>query len=456
MKKLIFYRRKSTDSEDKQQLSLEGQTNEVKRYLELRNFTFNGEQYQIAKTIEESMSAKRPGRPGFNKMVNLLQVGVYNGVIAYKLDRLTRNFTDLGTLSDLVQYGGKAIILTDSGLIKNNATDLFTLGINVCVAKKKVDDLSEDTKRGMKQKAAMGWFPGYAPTGYLNVQNKARMNIIIIDAERGPHVEKAFKFYATGLYSLEVLSNLLTKEGFKTRDDRSLSKTSLEAILKNPFYYGYFRNNGGLAKGLHEPLISKELWDRVQAMLEGRSVCTLKPRSLIYDYRGVLRCAECGCLITAQKTKGIVYYRCSKSRGRCTQPYIQEKDLKPQLEAIFENLYIPQKKIDNLQNQLKNLYDEETKQAMNSEHNIKRQLAELKAQKKQLFTKIISGKINVDDPVLKEFEIELGQKIADTENELLKMATSTKNWLEESSNLLKLCQQAKKLFRAATHEEKQA
>ncbi|MFA6521592.1 MAG: recombinase family protein [Candidatus Gracilibacteria bacterium] len=455
MKKLIFYKRKSTDTEDKQQLSLEGQTEEVKRYLGLRDSNLNGEQYQIAKTIEESMSAKRTGRPGFNEMVDLLNARVYDGVIAYKMDRLTRNFTDLGTLSDLVQYGGKAIILTDSGLIKNNATDLFTLGINVCVAKKKVDDLSEDTKRGMKQKAALGWFPGYAPTGYLNTQNKARMNIIIIDSERGPCVEKAFKFYATGLYSLASLSDLLNKEGFKTRDDTSLSKTSLESILKNPFYYGYFRNNGGLVKGLHEPLVTKELWDQVQAMLEGRSVCTLKPRSLVYEYRGVLRCAECGCLVTAQKTKGIVYYRCSKSRGRCNQPYIQEKDLKPQLEAIFEQLYIPQERIDSLKVQLRNLYDEEVRCSVDSESNIKRQLTDLKTQKKQLFEKIISGKINSDDPMLKEFEVELGKKIMDAENELLKMATGAKNWLEESSNLLKLCQQAKRIFEAATHDEKQ-
>lgn len=455
MKKLIFYKRRSTDTEDKQQLSLEGQTVEVNRYLELRGSQLNGEQYQIAKVIEESMSAKRPGRTGFNEMIDLLKSNVYDGMIAYKLDRLTRNFTDLGTLSDLVQYRDKAIILTDSGLIKNNATDLFTLGINVCVAKKKVDDLSEDTKRGMKQKATLGWFPGYAPTGYLNVRNKMHMNVIVVDQERGAYVDKAFKFYATGLYSLKSLSQLLSKEGFKTRENRPLSKTSLEIILKNPFYYGYFRNNGSLIKGLHQPIVTKDLWDQVQAMLENRSVCILKPHSLVYDYRGVLRCAECGCLITAQKTKGIIYYRCSKSRGRCNQPYVQEKDLQPQLEAIFEKLYIPQEKIDSLRSRLQDLYDEEMRHSMDSERNIKRELAELKIQKKQLFTKIITGKINADDPMLKEFESELGQKIADTENELLKIATSTKNWLEESSNLLKLCQQATKLFKAATHEEKQ-
>lgn len=454
MRKLAFYKRKSTDVEDKQQLSLEGQGEEVSRYLALRDCEINGEKFRIVATIEESLSAKRPGRPQFNKMVEDLCAGIYDGIIAYKLDRLTRNFTDLGTLSDLVQYEGKSIILTDSGLIKNNATDLFTLGINVCVAKKKVDDLSEDTKRGMRQKAELGWFPGFAPTGYLNVRTLDKVNIIEIDHERAPYVTKAFMYYNTGLYSLETLSELLTREGLRTRNKQPLSKATLQLMLRNPFYYGYFRRNGELIEGKHKPLISKEIWDEVQERLSGRSNFALKPRTLVYEYRGFLRCAECGCMITAQKAKGVPYYRCTKARVKCSQPYIQEKELAPQLEAIFERLELTPEKALDLQRQLKKYFEDDLKYSETREKNINRLLTELKEEKKQLYRNMAVGKIPNDEEY-KALQDELGQKIAAAEKDLMGIARSTSDFLQKASNLIQLCQQAKNLFRAGTADEKQ-
>ena len=443
MKKYIAYYRKSTDKEDKQVLSLDGQQEVVKEYAK-RNAL------NIVDEIRESFSAKKPGRPKFMKMIQEASKGKVDGIIAYKLDRLTRNYADLGALAGLIEQGIE-IYDTSYGVYKDDSNSFIMIGINTAIASAKIKGLSEDAKRGIKQKREMGWFPGFAPTGYLN--NKADKTIEI-DPERAPFVKKAFKLYDSGQYSLKSLAKTLYAEGFRTRTNADyISKSTIEKILKNPFHYGYFRSKYGLFKGKHKPLVSKTLWDQVQDRLLGKTQRKHGGNRHVFTYRGFLSCGECGCSITAEKQKGHIYYRCTKARGKCSQPYIREEELEIQLAGILDPIRISKQTSEFIVRKLSELYEYDKKYQEKVSKKLKVKLNHLKKEKKKLFRKMVNDQIN-DEEMYNELKGEIDNQIIEIGEQVTKLSQSTFDWVEQSSNLLKLASRAKKLFLEGNREAK--
>lgn len=442
MNKYIAYYRKSTDTEDRQVLSLDGQSDIVRAYAK-RN------KLKITQEIRESFSAKKPGRPKFSEMIRQAKRGTFSGIIAYKLDRLTRNYADLGALADLIERGIE-VHDTSYGVYKDDSNSFIMIGVNTAIASAKIKGLSEDTRRGIRQKREMGWFPGYAPTGYIN--NRLEKTIEP-DPERAHFVTKAFQLYDTGRYSLETLAQELQNDGFRTRTGCGhVPKATLEDILKNPFYYGYFRSKGYLFKGKHKPLISKGLWNRVQDRLNGKAQ-TSGGKKHIYVYRGLLSCGECGCSITAERQKGHVYYRCTKSRGKCSQPYIREEDLSVQFAEIFDPIGIDKPTYDIMLVKMEELYKQDRAYQERVTKNLQSRLTRLRQEKRRLYRKMINDEI-LDPEMYQELRAEIEDQMVQIGMRIAQLTKKTHDWLEESSNLLKLAKQAKKLFLVGNREEK--
>lgn len=442
MKKYLAYYRKSTDTEDKQVLSLDGQREVVRGYTKRNGL-------KIAEEIKESFSAKKPGRPKFGRMVRRAKRGGISGIVAYKLDRLTRNYADLGALADLIERGVE-IHDTSYGVYKDDSNSFIMIGVNTAIASAKIKGLSEDTRRGLRQKRKMGWFPSYAPTGYINDRIG---KTIEIDPDRASFIKKAFELYDSGQYSLKALARKLYRDGFRTRGNSShISKSTIEGILKNPFYYGYFRSKGGLFEGKHTPLVSKELWDRVQDRLNGKAQRRSRTK-YVYTYRGFLSCSECGCSITAEKQKGHIYYRCTKSRGRCKQPYIREEKLEIELAGIFDPITIDKQTRDFIHTRLRELYQEDKAYQERVTKSLRIKLTHLKQEKRKLFRKMINDQIE-DRQMYQEIKAEIESQIAQAGMKMARLSQSTHDWLEQSSNLLEMAMQAKKMFLKVNREAK--
>src|SRR3989344_6569285 len=197
-----------------------------------------------------------------------------------------------------------------------------------------IDNLSENVKRGLRQKVRRGEYPGVAPTGYLNNKVNHKM---VKDPERYRLVQKLFELYATKSYSLKDLRNEITEIGLVSRNGKRLTVSNIQMILRNPFYYGAFKFNGELYEGKHEPAIAKKLFDQVQAVMAEKS--RPKKRGLKeYVFRGLLKCGECACAITAETQKGHNYYRCTKKRIPCSQPYVREEALAEGLSAVLQKV----------------------------------------------------------------------------------------------------------------------
>jgi DNA invertase Pin-like site-specific DNA recombinase len=303
MTKFFLYARKSTDEPDRQVLSIEAQIAEVKEFA-LR------EGLNIVRTFVENQTAKEPGRPIFNEMLSRIEKGEVNGILAWHPDRLARNSVDGGRIIYLIDTGKIRELKFPTFWFENTPQGKFMLNIAFGQSKYYVDNLSENVKRGLRQKVRRGEYPGVAPTGYLNNKLTKKM---VPDPERFHLVKKLFELYATGKYSIKGVRKIITEAGLKSRNGKVLSNSNIQAILTNPFYYGAFRFNGELYQGIHKPMIAKKLFDKCQKIMADRSR-PKKRGEKFYAFRGLLKCAECGCAITSETQKEHNYYRCTKKR----------------------------------------------------------------------------------------------------------------------------------------------
>ncbi len=339
MIKYIAYCRKSTDEKEKQVLSIESQIAELKEFA-------TREKLHVTEFLTESRTAKVPGRSVFNQVIEKIENGEANGILAWHADRLARNSID----------GGKIIYLLDTGKIidlkfptfwfDNTPQGKFMLSIAFSQSKYYVDNLSENVKRGNRQKLRKGILPNKAPYGYLN---DPRLRTIEIDPVKSKIVRKAFEIFAEGESSLADIARFFQKFGITRYNGKMLHLDTVKRILNNKFYIGIINFGGEIYEGTHKLFIGPELFNKVQKILEGRE--HPKPRSHNFVFLGLAKCAECGCSITAEvkhkcfpTTRGdvnYIYYRCTKKRGNCNQNYLREELLEQQLRTMIRKVSLP-------------------------------------------------------------------------------------------------------------------
>ena len=321
-KKYFIYARKSTDDKDHQIRSLPDQLAELRELAKK-------EKIDVVDTFIEKQTAKIPGRPIFAEMLDRIEAGEASGILSWHPDRLARNSVD----------GGRVIYLVDTGKITDlkfptfwfDATPQgkFMLSISFGQSKYYVDNLSENIKRGHRQKLKNGIWPQKAPLGYLNDK---KIKTIVVDPVKSVLVKKTFEAYATGNFTFAQVRRKINDLGLKGTGDGLLSISNYQYLLKNPFYHGLIRYGGEFYEGKHEPIISKKIFDDVQEVMMRKSkpkTAKLKP----YDYRGLFHCGECGCFITTETQKGHNYLRCTKRKGVCNQRYVREEVITSQMQT---------------------------------------------------------------------------------------------------------------------------
>ncbi|KKT02312.1 MAG: recombinase [Candidatus Peregrinibacteria bacterium GW2011_GWF2_43_17] len=331
--KFFLYARKSTDVEDKQILSIEAQVTELRAFAKQENLS-------IVEVFIEKQSAKIPGRPIFNEMLKRIENGEAAGILAWHPDRLARNSVDGGKIIYLIDCGRITALKFPQFWFEPTPQGKFMLNIAFGQSKYYVDSLSENTKRGLRQKVRRGEYPSIAPIGYINdVRNKT----IIVDKKKSKIIKAAFELYAEGNARLEDVSDFLAQKGALSRSGKRIHKDRITFILKNPFYYGHFRYAGDIHEGKYEPIIAKKLFDQVQEVLNDRGRPRKSTKNEPKTFCGLFSCGECGMMITAEVQKGHTYYRCTKKGiNKCQQPYIREEELDKQLSALIQKVSLPQ------------------------------------------------------------------------------------------------------------------
>ena len=432
MIKYFVYVRKSSESEERQILSIEAQLEEVKQFAKKESLFIVGQ-------FAESKTAKEPGRPVFNEMISRIEKGEAQGILAWHPDRLARNSVD----------GGKIIYLVDTGKIQslkfptfwfeNTPQGKFMLNIAFGQSKYYVDNLSENTKRGIRQKLRKGEFPCLAPLGYFN---DFRTHTIQIDSEKSKYVKNLFELYASGDYSLEDLIKTTEKWGLTNRNGKRLGRATIERILKNPLYYGVIQYKGELYEGKHKTIISKELFDKVQRVFNSRYKNNRK-KGKFFVFRGFIKCAECGCMITAETQKGHNYYHCTKKRKPCSQPYIREETLGEQINDCFKEVAIDGRVTNFLLGELERRKNQEAYRNVKIEKTLKDELKQIEIRLDKLLDAHISGLITQEEYHAKkqgllEQKLEIKAKLKESEQPLMER-------FEQVRDFIKRCNYARKI-----------
>lgn len=360
--KYILYCRKSTDTDDKQALSLDSQKKEMTDFAYERGL-------EIIEVMTESMSAKSVGRPIFNDMIKKIETGKADGIICWKLDRLARNFIDGGKIIDLLQKGIIKEIQTFEGVHKPT-DNVILIAVNFGGANQYIRDLSSNVKRGNRAKLEKGEWPNHAPFGYKN--DKATKTVVV-NKKTATFVIRAFELYSTGGYTIQQVADILYSEGLRTVSGNKVFKNHIHRVLTSRFYCGLMERDGKVYNGNHTPLISVALCEKVQDILHCRN--HPKPKKHFYSARGFLTCAVCGCMYTAETQKGHAYYHCTNGRGNCEakKKYLTSDDVDVLLSEMFLKLKFDEELIEisgeayKAKNDGKNLSIQTTLDTLNDE-----------------------------------------------------------------------------------------
>ena len=440
MSKCFLYARKSTDVEDKQVLSIEAQLTEL-RALAKRD------DLEIAEEFIEKRSAKTPGRPIFEEMLSRIERGEAQGVICWKIDRLSRNPVDSGRISWLLQRGVIQQIQThDRAYLPQD--NVLIMSVEFGMANEYIRQLSANTARGLRQKARNGHYPSVPPIGYLN---DPRTKTIVVDRKKSKIVRAAFELYAQNGSRLEDVSKFLFENGIRTNPTRRwqseggrpLNKSKAGALLSNSFYYGHFRYAGEMYEGKHTPIIAKELFDRVQKVLASRGR-TQKLKKSPQALCGLLKCGECGCSITCeekfkyQKNGNVhryVYYRCTKKRGACSQLFVREEVLDTQLSELLSRFHLPREWAEELNRMADRDEKEATQTAAASVQEMRAKIAELDGKIARLTDLFVEQDIERDEYLERKRALMSTKKSA--QENILRLERNAAVWLEPMRAWLK-------------------
>ncbi len=440
----FLYARKSTDEDDRQILSIESQ------FTELREFACK-ERLTIAHEFTESMSAKVPGRPVFNRMIELAEREGPTGLLAWHPDRLARNSVDGGRIVYLLDTGKLSSLKFPTFWFENTPQGKFMLTIAFGQSKYYVDNLIENIWRGLRQKLRRGEFPGKPPVGYLN---KPRLRTIVVDPATAPLVRQMFEVYASGRYTLQQIRTLVASwgqgspahwpgqqarcgEGRRAGNPPALA--TVKRLLMNPFYIGMFHFKGELYQGSHEPLIPRELFERVQQVMARRGKAHEK-RKHLFPFIGLLRCGECGCAITAERQKGHHYYRCSKKKGPCSQPYVREEALAAQLRLAVHTASLPDAWAEPMLKQIEEWKETEAQASGAAAQLLKDKLAALEAKLDRLLDLQLEAVISREEYTGRKEKLLLEKSAVSAR--LAEVERQGNHWLEPLARFVRAAHQA--------------
>ncbi len=448
----VVYARVSSKEQEKEGFSIPAQ-------LKLLNHYAADNRLQVVQEYVDVETAKKAGRSGFSEMIKFLREEAKSKhpspcrtLLVEKTDRLYRNLKDWVTLDELeleIHFVKENVTLSQ----ESRSSEKFMHGIKVLMAKNYIDNLSEETKKGMVEKAEQGIYPSFAPLGYINLECNGK-RIIQPDPVVGPQVRRLFEWYATGNYSLLELTRKAQDEGFAFRkSNRAIPKSVVHKILKNSLYYGEFRWAGKTYKGIHEPLVSRELFERVQAVMDEKGRRKTGRQKHSWAFQGLLSCGHCGCALVAEiKKKQYVYYHCTGNKGKCPEKWVREEEIARQFGQAIGAIKMDHDVMTWVIAALKESHADTRKYHADRMTALQTQYEKLQHRLDAMYEDKLDGRIDQDfydrkSTVWKSEQDEILRRIEQLQN-------ANRSYLDEGSKLLELAQRAVVLYEKQTAQEK--
>ncbi len=392
MKRVFAYIRVSDPSQDDEKdpdrkehregASFTEQRKVIARYAEREGLS-------IVEWFRETETAAKRGRPIFASMAKRLRKREADGFIVHKVDRSSRNYHDWADINDIADEGFDVRFASDNLDLSTRGKRLLA-DVQAVFATDYIRNLKEEVRKGIDGRLTQGLLPWAAPLGYVN--NGHRGKVKTIDPVTGPIVRRAFELYATGDHSLDSLCAELEPMGLRNRQGGRVTRNGLSAVLNNPFYIGLIvHKTGGVTyKGVHDPLIGKQLFDRVQAVLSGRTQKRVQRNQ--FRYRRMFRCAECGHALTGELQKGHIYYRCHTKA--CPMTGVREEVLETAVAGAYATLRLSDAERAALEAEVTTFLGECEESTRRVQETWRLQLAALQARHDRLVDAFLEGTLD--------------------------------------------------------------
>jgi site-specific DNA recombinase len=448
MTESIIYARVSSKDQEVEGYSIPAQLKALHEYAAKNN-------HPIVKEFTDIETAKKAGRTQFGCMLNFLKENsLIKHIIVEKTDRLLRNLSDYALLDRLITDFNITIhLVKENGILSKDSrsSDKLMFGIKTLMAKNLIDNLSEEVRKGMTEKAAHGEYPSGAPYGYINVKNNGK-NAIKIDPQAASFVKKMFEFYATGSYSLLSLRKKMISDGMIYKNGKNFYTSKVETILKNEFYIGVFHWNGKrYDNAVHEPIVTRELFQQVQTIL--RSPHKSKSKKGLFPYSNLLSCGVCGCTLTAEVQKGkYIYYHCTGYKGNCKQPYLKQEILEQKFESLLGAIHITDEIQGFILQGLRDSMKEKIEYYNGLTQQLEKQIRLLQGRIDQAYLDKLDG--NISEEFWKSHSRKWLEEKERLAAKLLAIQKADTHYLENACVILELSKRAAELFKSRVAEQK--
>lgn len=448
MNTALLYVRVSSKEQEKEGWSLDAQEKLGIEYAHRHNL-------KIVKTwkVQESAWSNKKERVAFNLMIDYAKKHDEVKHIIFDItDRMTRNDFDKMKIIDLIHNFDKTIHFSRSNKVvdrNSGSDDIFMLDIEVAVAKKMSNDISRKSQMGMLEKAEQGFYPSTAPFGYRN--NKIT-RLIEIAPDNVPFIKNAFEQMATGNYSINMLANWLFEHGFKSKGGKKIYKSALDKVLKNPIYHGIFRWKGKLYQGKHETIITKQLFDEVQAVFERKTKPYKTRKGFVFN--NLLNCGECDCKVLGEEKKHrYIYYHCSFSKGRHNGiGYIPENRLAEMFLPCVEAVTLPDDKVDWFKENFRQRYKNTAETARNRLLRLQSEHDKVNTRLSKLYDLKLDGGISEEMFASKEKEFQT--ELMTLKGQLNSVEKVNPNFYEDGCKILELSNRLYPLYVKSNYQEK--
>ena len=450
-----IYCRKSTETEDRQIVSIESQLDECKKL---------SQGLDVVEIFTESKSAKKPGRQVFREMMDKIEKGEANRIICWEINRLARNAIDGGRLQYNLHQSVIKHIKTFKGNFypgDNSLLLAFEFGMSTEYSRK----LGVDVARGLRQKAQKGERPGLAPLGYRNtVTEKRGTEKVLVDENNFDLVRRMFDYVLSEReFPMEALRIANNKWGLRTRKGQKISKSNFYRVLTSSFYYGKYefpKGSNNWYQGNHKPMITEEEYDRIQYILGKKG--KPRPKSHIFAYTGLMKCGECGASITCeekwkkQKNGNLhhyIYYHCTKkAHPNCTQKAIEEKELEREIMNFLSKIEIPPEFNEWAIEELKQRHIIEKKDRNTILHNRQSQYDNSVKKLDRLLEMRMAGEISAG--VFTEKQTVLEKEKSQAKSILDNIDKRVDDWIKTAENTLNFAEKARTEFQNGNLEKR--
>ena len=453
-KQAVIYARVSSKEQEKEGFSIPAQLKLLKEYAAAQGF-------KVAQEYVDVETAKATGRTAFGEMVEYLKAHPsIRALLVEKTDRLYRNLKDWVTVDELdveMHFPKEGVVLSR----ESRSSEKFMHGIKVLMAKNYIDNLSEEARKGMQEKAEQGIWPTKTPLGFRNITGPDGKKIIVTDPAVAPLIAKLFEWYASGQYTVREATVKVRELGLVHRKSGTkVPVSTVNAILRNRLYCGQFEWNGKQYQGSHEAIVSVELWERVQAVMDGRLAKKQRRMTRDFAFSGLIACHTCGCAVVGEiKKERYIYYHCTghadKCQGNpatCRRKYVREEVLEQQFTELLGRLHFDDEVLEWVRDAL---HASHADQRREHEEAIKRHQAEYKRLDDRIRAMYVD---KLDGIVEAAFYEKMSGQWREEQNrcqrEIDRLQTANKSYMDEGVQILELASNAQKLFESQEPRQK--